>query len=64
MIARWSTGRKADRLVKKGNRKCGLQTEKQTSNVKLKTGMVGHRQNNRQVSCANRHEKWLQAESR
>jgi hypothetical protein len=56
--ARWSTGRKADRLVKKRNRKCGLQREKQAGNVNLTTGKVEHRKNNMYISYANRQEKW------
>jgi hypothetical protein len=42
--ARWSAGRKVDRLVKKRVRKCGLQTEKQAGNVNLKAGKRDHRQ--------------------
>jgi hypothetical protein len=56
--ARWSAGRKTDGLVKKRDRKCGLQTEKQAGNVNLKTRKVDHRQKNRHISYANRQEKW------
>ncbi len=38
---------KADRLDKKRDRKCGLQTEKKAGNVNLKTEKVDQRQESR-----------------
>ncbi len=47
--ARWSAGRKADRLVKKRDRKCRLQTEQQSGNANLKTGKGYHMQAEKQA---------------